>query len=619
MSKYDIDSIESLSFKDGVRKRIGMYLGSADMQGVYNGIQEIISNSVDEYYMGHGTKVQISLGKDNLVTIIDEGRGIPFGEKADGSNVLVDIFTKSHTGGKFNDKVYQSVVGLNGTGAKATCLSSDRFVVETWRGGVAAKAVFKKGVLVDYKESPIKDKMKSGTHIEFVPDGEVFDLEKIEIDFNVLCEKCKNLSYLTKGLTFELTNLAEPKSKKITYCAKRGLLDLLDAKVVTPVHSTPIYYETKYGDTFVEIALQWTKHYEESYVFTNGLQNTEGGTSLTGLRSAITRTVNKQFGKSFSGNTARAGLVYAISVKTPNPSFANQTKTKINNPELRGYADKAFCEAFAIFSSKYPKDIEEINEYLNREQKAENAAQKARDAVINYTKEEQAAKKKKVLMADKLKDAEFLGEDSILLVVEGDSAGSSMAVGRDTTKYGILPIKGKILNCLSHELDECLENEEIKSLLLALGCDIQDRYSSRKLRYGKVAICVDSDSDGSHIALLIMALFHKLIPKFLLEERLCWLKAPIYKVQKGKDSSFFYSEEDYQKTKGGGEVTKFKGLGQMSAKDTKESMFSKTQQRMETLVPTKEALNKLELLMGKNVQPRKDFVFKYIDFTKVEV
>lgn len=489
MNQYNIDSIESLSFKDGVRKRIAMYLGSADMNGVYNAIQEIISNSIDEYYMGYGKKIEICLQKNGQIDIRDYGRGIPFGKKEDGTNVLEDIFSKSHTGGKFNNKVYQSVGGLNGIGAKATCLSSKTFTCVSYRDGKSAGILFNKGIMTNYTEEDTTE--ENGTVIAFIPDEEVFNLEEIIVDFQVLSDKCKNLSYLTKGLVFELYNANT--DKKIIYCAKNGLLDLLEAKVVDPVHSNPIYYEVKYNDTYVEIALQWTKHYEESYVFTNGLENIEGGTSLTGLKTAITRTINKNFGKVFTGDTAKAGLVYAISIKTPNPSFANQTKTKINNPELRGYADKAFCEAFSIFKGKYPKDIENIEEFLSREQKAENAAQRARDAIINYTKEEQAAKKKKVLMADKLKDAEYLGQDSILLIVEGDSAGSSMAVGRDTSKYGILPIKGKILNCLSHDLDECLENEEIKSLLLALGCDIEDRYNSKKLRYGKVAICVDAD------------------------------------------------------------------------------------------------------------------------------
>ena len=246
---YGINDIETLSFKDGVRQRIAMYLGSADMQGVYNAIQEIISNSIDEYYMGYGNEIDIELcqvDNEQVITIVDRGRGIPFGIKPDGTNVLVDIFSKPHTGGKFNDKVYNSVAGLNGIGAKATCLSSSQFYVSSYRDGKRAEATWRKGELSNYFESTLSNN-EHGTTVSFVLDPEVYNLEPIKIDFEVLCNRCKNLSYLTKGLTFNLINSIGGEKytilKEISYCAKGGLLDLIKDNVTDAVHSTPVYFE----------------------------------------------------------------------------------------------------------------------------------------------------------------------------------------------------------------------------------------------------------------------------------------------------------------------------------------------------------------------------------------
>lgn len=613
-TNYGINDIETLSFKDGVRKRIAMYLGSADMQGVYNAIQEIISNSIDEFYMGYGKEISISLD-GNTVIVKDYARGVPFGKKEDGSNVLVDIYSKPHTGGKFNDKVYNSVAGLNGIGAKATCLSSKDFEVTSYRDGKRATAVFKKGELVSYEEER-SDRKQTGTTVKFTPDEEVYNLEPIKINFDVLCNTCKNLSYLTKGLSFKLEDCKN--SKNIIYCAKNGLLDLISDKAENPIHEHPFYYQLKDGQNEVEIALQWTKGKENIFVFTNGLENIEGGTSLTGLKTAITRNLNKEFRRNFTGEMARTGLVAAIACKTPNPSFANQTKTKINNPELRQLADRAFSEYFKIYVKKYAQDAEAIKEFLSKEEKAEEAADRARNAVINAQAKIANSRNKKTVMPEKLKDAEFLGEDAILLIAEGNSAMAGLASGRDTEKYGILAIRGKIRNLLSCPLEEGLENEEVQSILTALGCGILDKYDSKKLRYGKVAIAVDADDDGCHIACLIMSLFKALIPQFIEENRLCWLKAPLFKVKKGKNNYYFYDEDELNNSGIKGEQSRFKGLGELTAEDTKNSMFDKDNQRIEILIPDDNSFYRLEELMGPSVQPRKDFVFSgAIDFSKI--
>lgn len=622
MVNYGINDIESLSFKDGVRQRIAMYLGSADMQGVYNAIQEIISNSIDEYYMGYGNEITIGLGPDNMVVVTDKGRGIPFGIKEDGSNVLVDIFSRAHTGGKFNDKVYNSVAGLNGIGAKATCLSSLKFNVCTVRDNKMAMASWEKGELVSYRELDNDTNAKYGTSIQFAPDPEVYNLEPINIDFNVLCEKCKNLSYLTKGLTFILET-GKPRTneyKKVVYCANNGLLDLINDNVKNPVHKNPIYFEMEDGNDKVEIALQWTKDKERSFVFTNGLENIEGGTPLTGMKTALTTFMKKQFKGDFDGDMARTGLVYAVSCKTPNPSFANQTKTKINNPELRGLAQRATGQALQEFSIRKKNEFDQVIEFLTKERKAELAAERARKQVLETQKDIEKNQKKKVFASDKLKDAEFLGENSTLLIVEGNSAAASMAMARDIQKYGILAIRGKMLNCLSHTDEKIFQNEEIKLLLSAMNIT-PGKYDSKKLRYGKIAICTDSDSDGYHIGLLIMSALRYLAPNFLNEGRLCWLRSPLYIVKNGKKESYYFTDEEMDKAhKSGkikGEIQRAKGLGALSEEQARRSMFTDEYQRLDVLIPDPDSLILLEQLMGSDVEPRREFIFNNIDFSEV--
>lgn len=613
---YTINDIETLSFKDGVRQRIAMYLGSADMQGVYNAIQEIISNSIDEYYMGYGNKIEIGLGGDSLgpiITVTDHARGIPFGMKPDGSNVLVDIFSKPHTGGKFNDKVYNSVAGLNGIGAKATCLSSLRFAVSVVREGRHAIAKWEKGILISYEEKDYHDKKATGTSIQFTPDPAVYNLEPINVDFDVLCGRCKNLSYLTKGLTFDLFG---PNNKHVVYCAKNGLLDLIKDNADKAIHAMPAYHVIKEDNVECEVALMWTKGKEKSFTFTNGLCQSEGGTSLTGVKTAITNFVKKQFKGEFDGDLARAGLVYAVSCKVPNPSFANQTKTKINNPELRGIAQRATGIALDTFMNRRPNDFKAVMDALATERKAEQAAERARRAVLEKVKEVNNAGKKGMIDVDKLADAENLGENAVLLLVEGKSAGGAMQRVRDPKKYGILKLRGKIINALSNDMDKVLANEEVTLFLKATGINISN-YRESKFRYGKVAICVDADDDGMHIACLIMALLYKFAPEFLKEGRLYWLHAPLFKVTSGKTAQYFYTEEQVKQSKTKGTQQRFKGLGEMKDEDAR-CMFDNNQW-LEQLTWDDSVAELLEGLMGDDSQPKKDFVFSRINFEEIEV
>ena len=616
---YDINSIETLQFKEAVRMRIPMYLGSNDMEGVYNGIQEIISNSIDEFIMGFGNKIEIVLYPDNYISVRDYGRGVPFGTRENGENVLEAIYSHAHTGGKFTSKDYQFAVGLNGIGAKATCLSSEEFSVVSVRDNRVASICFERGNMTDYTEVDNDKNLPNGTFVKYKPDATVFNLEPIEIKFEHLCKTCENLSFLTKGLTFELRDETVSPTQSVVYKSENGLMDLVMQKAANKVHENPISYFLSDGTNSVEIACVWTKaRNEHFYCFTNGVANAEGGTPITGLKTSITKTLQKKI-KNLTGELARTGLIYAVSCKVVNPSFANQTKTKINNPELRGLASKAFSEGFEKFCLQYPNEEKKIEDFLTKEEKAEKAAEKARTAVLNATKDIEKNQKRKVFSSDKLSDAEYLGQDSTLLIVEGNSAAAAMAIARDEKHYGILAIRGKIINCLSNSEDKIFENEEIKLLLSAMNI-IPGKYNPSKLRYGRIAICSDADSDGYHIGLLIMSALQYLAPEFIQEHRLCWLRSPLYVVTNGKKHSYFYSDEEFDKvrTQIKGDVSREKGLGALSAAKAKESMFNPENQRMDILIPNDDSIQMLYDLMGTDVQPRKDFVFSKIDFSEIK-
>ena len=412
---YSAKDIETLNFVEAIRTRIAMYMGSADNQGVLQCVREIVSNSIDEHLMGYGSEIEVDYFENNKIRIKDYARGCPFGVREDGTEALEAIFMTPHSGGKFNNKTYSTVIGLNGIGGKGVALSAEYFKVESRREGQKVTLVIRKGVKESFNIEPTDE--AAGTTIEFIPDQEVYNLEKIEIDFEEIKEMCKNWSYLNKGCKFKVNN--HITKENYVFYAENGLLNLIEDKADNSIQEKPLYYVMKDGDLEVEIALKWTKNRSELYTFTNGLENREGGTSLTGLKSAITRNLNREFNMDLTGETSRTGLVAAISCKIPNPSFANQTKTKINNPELRGLADKAFSLCFKEYLLKYPDDAKSINTFLMREIKAENAANKARMAVLNAQAMIKGDKKDKIKASDKLKDCEIHDENSILFITEG--------------------------------------------------------------------------------------------------------------------------------------------------------------------------------------------------------
>lgn len=614
---YNAKSIETLSFRDAIRSRVAMYMGSADNMGVLQCVREIITNSIDEATMGFGKTIYVELSEGNCVTVEDNARGVPFGERDDGTEALEAVYTMAHSGGKFNEKTYQNVAGQNGIGGKGVALSSSLFEVWSTREGKVAYLKLKDGIKESFTVAPALNTSHTGTKVKFIPSQEVYNLEPIHIDFEDIKKMCRDWSYLSKGISFVLEN--KVSGEKITYLSEKGLLDLMIDQAGKLLHKTPMSITIKENDIEAEIVMGWTGSRTENWhVFTNGLENPEGGTSLTGIKTALTNFFKKRLKGEVAPDIVRKGLFYAVSCKIPNPSFANQTKSKVNNVELRGLCQRATTQMLEEFERRHKDEFDKVIDLLTKEVKAEAAAERARKQVLEAAKDVEKNQKKKVFASDKLKDAEYLGEDSTLLLVEGLSAASAVAVARDATKWGILALRGKPINAFANDEEKFYQNEEIKLLLSAMNI-VPGKYDSRKLRYGKIGILSDSDADGYAIGLLIMCALYKVAPQFIEEGRLYWMRSPLYIISTKAKRYYYFTDEEYLQSekKIKGDVTRAKGLGALNADMARESMFTPEFQRMEQLLPDGETLMLLESLMGKDSRPKHDFIFENIDFSVI--
>ena len=616
---YNAKSIQQLTFREGVQKRVGIYLGSADHTGVIAGLLELVNNATDEALVcPEATKIELEIGSD-WASCRDYGRGMPHGANDFTKEVMINLLTENHSGAKFDDNAYGGKSrGLNGTGSAATCCSSDWFKISSFRDGAEWYMEFEKGIpkWETCQKKPLNDQ-PNGTYIIYKPSQEVFSAEPIHFNYEEICEQMQEYSYFNKNIKFIIKDAETGEIK--TYLSKNGLIDFVKEKLDKPIHKTPLHYTNSENGIDVEIILQWTgKRDERFHLFSNGGENERGGTPITGIKTALTNFFKKKLKGEASPDILRKGLVYVCSVNLKNPIYDGQTKSKITNPELRGLCQRATTQMLEEFETRHRDEFEKVLELLTKEMKAEVAAERARQKVLEASKDIEKNQKKKVFASDKLKDAEFLGPQSTLLLVEGNSAMGSMAQARDYTKYGILTLRGKIINCLSNPEEKIYQNEEIKLILSAMNIT-PGKYDNKKLRYGRLAICTDADSDGHHIALLIMAALHYLAPEFIEEGRLCWLHAPLYIIDNGKTETYFFTDEEMNQNKNKikGIITRNKGLGEMTPESAHRSMFTKEFQRMETLVYSNEALTLLEELMGESIEPRRQFVFNNIDFSEV--
>ena len=613
---YSANDLTTLSPGRAFREKIGMYL-SADRQEAINlGLRELIVNVQDEFevYKPENPYLKIELfTTERKIRVSDNMRGIPCAVRDDGINSLTAAFLLPHSGAKHKEGSYVSSVGINGEGNKVVCHTAKWLEVEVHRDGNIYFQRFESSdegakPVCEVKTSKATD-ITTGTIITYEPDERVYG--NIFIDENSLKKMLREMSYFTKGLKIIL--IIDGNSE--VFFSKNGLIDGLKNEQAI---SKPFNYFYSDSDCQVELALQWVAKKGNIRGYANGLYMPDGGAFISSFKTSLTRTFNSLAKAKFLGEQIRDCLEGFVSVKVHVGQFSNQAKTALANKEAGTATSFAISNCLKEFYSHHRTEFNNVIELLTKIEKAEKAAEKTRQAILNHEKEQKINEKKKLLNFDKLRDARKLGKDSILLCVEGNSAGGSMSIGRDPNKYGVLMFRGKAKNLLKATIEEGLANEEVKLLLQALGLTYGRPYNANKLRYGKIALAVDGDFDGSHIGLLLMAMLQVLAPEFLKENRLFWLRAPICKVETLKKTYFYYSDEEF-KNHPKGNITFFKGLGQMSDNDLKASMFNEEWQHLEPITYSEEGINTLISLMSEDVEPRKEFVYNNIDFSKFEV
>lgn len=615
---YDANSIQVRDFRTAARTTPGMYIGADGQDAVFNCFLEILNNSCDEAIMGRGNRIEVIVN-DNDITVTDYGAGVPHGPNKDCDEVLIELYTTAHSSGKFDSANYSRVRGMHGVGASTVCVCSEVFLVHTRRDGGEWVMRFEDGIPTTKTATKIKATKATGTSIYFKPDKSIFHIDADTPAFNIskIRDELELTSYFIPGVEFILTT----GENSAIFKSKNGLKDFAAAKITNPLHKNYIYGTKHFEDDVdIEVFAQWTSGRERCYVFSNGALNSGGGTPVTGMKAAFTRTINDQAKDNFDGDMIRRGLVTIINIKHPHPIYQNQVKDKIQNQELRGYTQTVFTEAIKDWAIKNREDLDRIIALLVKERKADEASERARNAVLNMEKKENEHKKQKITSSDKFKDCEKHGQDSMLIICEGNSALGGLMPARNVTTEALYAVRGKVKNLLKHPLDECLENQEVSDIIMALGCGIQERYNGKKLNYGKVAIAVDADVDGYNIMCLITTLFYVLMPKFIEEGRLGWLRAPLYRLSKGNQHVYAYDEDELtelRKTRPGWEQSRYKGLGECTSEDMENSMLHPTNRRLEilTINDAEAAAENLQMLMGEEVEPRRDFLFNNVDFS----
>lgn len=615
---YSANDIQTLSPGRAYRERLGMYL-SADLQEAMDlGLRELVYNAQDEYAATNQKDAYIKITINtitNEITAEDNMRGIPVGMREDGMNSLTAAFLIPHSGAKYDDKTaYSSSVGCNGQGNKIVCHTAKWLKVEVQRDGNIYFQSFHEtdeGAVPDNDVKIIGKSNKTGTKITYIPSEKVYGKDT-RIDINVLSNTLRQLSYFSRGLKITLV----VDNNEQVFLSKNGLIDGLDTSIGI---SKPFQHFYKGNDCEVELALQWVKKHGQIKGYANGLYMVDGGAFISQFKSSLTRTFNSLASKKFDGEAIRSILDGFVSVKVRVGQFSNQAKTALANKEAATATSAAITEALKQFAMTRANDFSTVVTMLEKVEKAEAAAEKARNAVLNMEKKETERKKQKITSSDKFKDCEKHGQDSMLIICEGNSALGGLMPARDVKTEALYAVRGKVKNLMKHPLDECLENQEVSDIIMALGCGIQNKYNSKKLNYGKVAIATDGDVDGFSIMCLIATLFWVLMPDFILENRLCWLRAPLYKIEKGDKKLFAYTDEELVKIRQGHEgwgIVRAKGLGELTAEDMEASMLHPTERRLEVLSikDVETAAASIQMLMSEEVEGRRNFLFENVDF-----
>jgi len=619
-SEYKAKNIQVLEGLSAVRKRPAMYIGSVGVRGLHHLVYEVVDNSIDEALAGHCTKIKVILHKNGWVSVEDNGRGIPIDEHPKlKMSALQVVMTKLHAGGKFNKDSYKVSGGLHGVGVSVTNALSEKLIVEVKRSGkIHQQEYFKGKPLGDVKV--IGDTSEMGTKVSFFADGEIF--ETIKFNYETLLIRLRELAFLNKGL--EIAIVDEKTNRERTFMYQGGILSFVRyLNYKKNVLHEPIYFEKEVKDVKVEVAMQYNDGFVESvFSFVNNINTHEGGTHLSGFKTALTRTLNnyaermKMTDFKLSSNDVREGLVGIISIKLHSPQFEGQTKTKLGNSNVKGIVDSAVSSYLGEFLNENPSIAKDIIGRCLNAAKAREAAQKARELIRGKGLLDGSRS-----LPGKLADCSSKDPaKSEIYIVEGDSAGGSAKQGRNREFQAILPLRGKILNVEKARLDKMLKNKEIIAMISAFGCGIGDEFQIEKSRYHKVIIMTDADVDGAHIRTLLLTFLYRHM-KLLIEEGYVYIvQPPLYMVKKGKKKFYAYTDKELTKLldeigKKGISLQRYKGLGEMNPKqlwDTTMDPEHRTLLRVE-LEDAVEADRIFSDLMGEEVEPRRNFIEEHAE------